>query len=147
MVWLFTSTLGARGTLKMHSSWSGPWQVIRRVNDFIYEILATEETGYRRKLVVSIDRLRLYLKDQDTPNPLPQFTASLAQEGNTFLTTIPHIDLSPPSILDEPNHNMVRETLEDGDDIVTSVHTTLSSNRKWVDFDTSSNSYSLNTSL
>ena len=85
MVWLFTPTLGARGTLKIHSNWSGPWKVIRRIKDLIFEILATEETGYRGKLVVSIDRLRLYLKDQDTPNPLSKFTASLAQEGNEFL--------------------------------------------------------------
>ena len=54
MVWLFPPPLGARGTLKMHSNWSGPWKVVRKINDLIFEILATEETGYRGKLVVPL---------------------------------------------------------------------------------------------
>ena len=62
LVWLFTPTLGARGTLKMHSNWSGPWEITKKKNDLVYEIEATPETGYKGKLVVAIDRLRLYLK-------------------------------------------------------------------------------------
>ena len=69
--------------------------------------------------MVSIDRLRLYLKDQDTPNPLSKFTASLAQEGNEFLTTIPNP--APLQGVDGTLPHQVPETTQEGDEVVTSV--------------------------
>ena len=70
MVWLFTPTLGARGSTKMSSNWSGPWEVTTRVNDLMYIIRAKYEMKINKTATVAIDRLRLYNQGQDEPLPL-----------------------------------------------------------------------------
>ena len=66
-IWLFTPTWGSRGSTKMSSNWSGPWLVTSKENDLVYEIEATDEIIFEGRVTVSIDRMRLYLKDLDYP--------------------------------------------------------------------------------
>ena len=89
LVWLFTPTLGVRGTHKMMTNWSGPWLVIKRVNDLMYTIKATEHLNYEGQTTVSIDRLRLYVTEADQPVPLPVASLPLDMAGNETVETIP----------------------------------------------------------
>ena len=74
----------------MTTGWSGPWHVTKVINELVYEIKSKME-NCDKTLVVSIDRIRLYLKDEDSPVPLPTGTSTeqLKMNGNEFLTTIP----------------------------------------------------------
>ena len=91
-IWLFTPTLGSRGSTKMSSNWSGPWLVTRKENDLVYEIEATDEINFEGRVTVSIDRMRLYLKDLDYPCQLTENKADLHMTGNEMAQAIPGHD-------------------------------------------------------
>ena len=98
LVWLFTPTLGARGSTKMTSNWSGPWEVKEKVNDLVYKIEASPESNYEGVATVSIDRMRLYVKDVDHPSPKLEDPEEVEMPGNEFATSIPgRNDAHPPS--------------------------------------------------
>ena len=73
----------------MNTGWSGPWKVIRIVNDVVYEIESQMEQ-ISKKVIVSIDRIRLYVEGQDHPIPLPTDVSEdhLRLPGNEFVTLV-----------------------------------------------------------
>ena len=63
LVWLFTPILGQRQVTKMHTGWSGPWKVTKKLNEVTYRISPTPGLRHTRHEIVSIDRLRKYYED------------------------------------------------------------------------------------
>ena len=97
LVWLFTPTIGARGSNKMTSNWSGPWRVTEKVNDLVYKIKASSESNYEGIATVSIDHMRPYLKDVDHPSPWIEDPRGVEMPGDEFANSIPGRNESPNS--------------------------------------------------
>ena len=90
--WLFTPILGQRQTSKLHTGWSGPWKICKKINDVTYEIEATH-FPYPKKEVVSIDRLRRTF-DDEAEQVLPPLHGQSVQMNEDFFVQSPgHIEL------------------------------------------------------
>ena len=94
-VWLFTPILGQRQLTKLHTGWSGPWEVYRKINEVTYEISPTANLKHARREVVSIDRMRRYFRDESELTIDPLEGNEITLEGDFFG--------EGPSWLDDPN--------------------------------------------
>ena len=92
-VWLFTPILHERKTPKFVTGWSGPWTILRRINDLMYEIKFDDARYTKRIETVSIDRLREYYADQSS-EPIPPPPGPLRMDGDEFTVSIPMGDYS-----------------------------------------------------
>ena len=111
-VWLFTPLLGQRQVTKLHTGWSGPWIVCRRINDVTYEIEPSSKLRHARKEVVSIDRLRRYADDEGTEliiDPVPglplTFDGDFFVEGPPLQTIAKHSEQGIPTNMGGDNSN------------------------------------------
>lgn len=60
-VWLFTPTQQAGRGKKLSTHWSGPWTVLRKINDVLYTIQPPASWGGRFRIqTIGIDRLKAY---------------------------------------------------------------------------------------
>lgn len=85
-VWLFTPVAQLGESRKLSTYWTGPWTILRAVNELMYEIMP-DPTWVAQKgpLVVSIDRLKLYQAEEgDAPNQPPEDGDDLLMEGDEF---------------------------------------------------------------
>jgi len=63
-VWLFTPRLRPGQSRKFARYWTGPWTIVKRINELMYRI-APDPTWLRKKdEVVSVDRLKLFHDDE-----------------------------------------------------------------------------------
>ena len=83
-VWLFTPILPGRALPKFRSGWSGPWKVTGKVNELTYHIVLA--SNHENKQVVAIDRMRLYLPEED--DEIPPVPGSLTMAGDEFAETL-----------------------------------------------------------
>ena len=93
LVWLFTPILFERKTPKFVTGWSGPWTIIKQINDLMYTIRFQSDKEDLdtppREETVSIDRLRKYYPNAyDEPKLLPPPTQSTLT-GDEFALMIP----------------------------------------------------------
>ena len=89
LVWLFTPILGQRQVTKMHTGWSGPWKVTKKLNEVTYRISPTPGLRHTRHEIVSIDRLRKYYEDESDLVIPPISDVDLSQEGDFSVEDIP----------------------------------------------------------
>ncbi len=60
-VWLFTPVTKRHDSRKLTLFWSGPWNILEKVNDLSYRIIpAVEMESGKPETTVSIDRLKAY---------------------------------------------------------------------------------------
>ena len=110
-VWLFTPILGSRQTTKLHTGWSGPWQIARRINDVTYEI-HTNAFPHPKKEVVSIDRLRRCFEDEEKQVLPPLDGQSLQMNEDFFVQSPGEIELEKER---KPKHPPI-DYIVDGSD-------------------------------
>ena len=83
-VWLFTPMIGQRQVNKMQTGWSGPWTVIRCINEVTYEIEPHSSFNYPKTEVVSCDRLRKFFDDEADAAIPPLSQQSVSLSGDFF---------------------------------------------------------------
>ena len=84
-VWLFTPVLKHQQVRKFTHFWTGPWTVLRKVNDLMLEIDPDPSWGPTyNSVVVSIDRLKLYCPPSPVSHP-PDPSLDLSQDADPFL--------------------------------------------------------------
>jgi len=106
LVWLFTPTLGQRGVHKLHTGWTGPWKVRRKINPVTYEIAPTEKLNHPRKEIVSIDRIRRYYPDAFNTVISPEPGMQINFDGDFFAEDILDlVELPSPLSLDRSGQN------------------------------------------
>ena len=88
LVWLYTPRVHPGESKKLTSYWSGPWKIEKEISEVLFKI-STHGEWSRKELsvVVSIDRLKRYLRDPDTEDDAePQdFRASDFQTSDEFV--------------------------------------------------------------
>jgi hypothetical protein len=86
-VWLFTPRLKPGQSKKFATYWTGPWTILKQINELMYEI--TPETDWRRKTneIVSIDRLKRFYEEElgeGQKRQPPSEDADLSMAGDEF---------------------------------------------------------------
>ena len=108
-VWLFTPRRKIGESSKYRVYWTGPWSVVRVVNDLTYEISPHPSWPRKGQEVVSIDRLMPFYSDREdgddaAAGEVPSQHDDLGMEGDEFAEQIrlPYIDDDDDDILDLP---------------------------------------------
>lgn len=93
-VWLMTPVIrtspGQRKSLR--SPWTGPWMIVRRVNEVVYEIQPHHQWSRKGNEVVTVDRLKIYKspdgegEGENETHP-PGIHQQLSFPGDDFLET------------------------------------------------------------
>ena len=93
-VWLMTPVIrtspGQRKSLR--SPWTGPWVIVRRVNEVVYEIQPHHQWSRKGNEVVTVDRLKIYKSPDDegegeNETHPPGIHQQLSFPGDEFLET------------------------------------------------------------
>lgn len=93
-VWLMTPVIrtspGQRKSLR--SPWTGPWVIVRRVNEVVYEIQPHHQWSRKGNEVVTVDRLKIYKSPDDegegeNETHPPGIHQQLSFPGDDFLET------------------------------------------------------------
>ena len=85
-VWLFHPNLKPKTSSKFPIRWTGPWTVLRKINDVLYEVKPDPRWNRQKTEVVAVDRLKKYyeeeLEDDDSVPPPKELDVGLA--GDEF---------------------------------------------------------------
>ena len=90
-VWLFTPTRKVGQSSKFATYWTGPWTIVKKINDLTYQIRPHPSWLRKKNEVVSIDRLKTFhaseLSNESATKP-PQEDADLRMLGDEFCERI-----------------------------------------------------------
>ncbi len=98
-VWLFTPTVEEGASRKLSSYYTGPYTILRKINELMYEIQPPAHWNMRRQsMEVSVDRLRLYVPAVGQPDVPPMPHQDLLMHGD------PHAEgpIPPPPDEEQP---------------------------------------------
>ena len=108
-VWLCNPAIPRGASRKLHSPWSGPYRVIKRISDIVYRIQDTR--GRKKKQVVHFDRLKLYYSDRkNTQTNAGQQSESSAAMGTNEETQMNKNSTRP---LPPGTHLQINEDYDD----------------------------------
>jgi hypothetical protein len=80
--WLFTPVVDSSIKRKLSNYWSGPWTLVEKLTDLIYQIAPHNEWQTWMKIqVIGIDRLKLYREKKDLNKPDPPIVEPPRQES------------------------------------------------------------------
>ena len=84
LVWLFTPIYQARKGRKFSSYWTGPWRIIKRISNLLFEIRNEGKWNSKQvQVIVSYDRIKRYHQNERTTvdPPLDLDAADFLQEA------------------------------------------------------------------
>ena len=85
-VWLFSAKPSTPNSRKLATYWTGPWRIIRKINEVIYEVGSDQRWDYQNTHLVAIDRLMPFIGQSDdlTLHQVPTNEHDLDMEGDEF---------------------------------------------------------------
>ena len=98
LVWLFTPTVKPGLAAKLQTYWTGPWTVLKQINDVTYAIGPDPTWTRKDTQLVSIDRLKIYkpeIEDPERPGIQPPTNVDLGMpfdEAAENITNNEYID-------------------------------------------------------
>ena len=82
-LWLFTPTVEEGASRKLSSYYTGPYTILRKINELMYEIKPPAHWNVRRQsMEVSVNRLRLYVPSVGQPDVPPLLHQDLLMHGD-----------------------------------------------------------------